>query len=305
MTKDGEAVPSARASQLSASAEDTSLSGRVERASGSGIISFATEDEAFAEHDSEENGTTNPPDQLPSSSASSFPFGSALSSSCSSSSTPITQSVLPSTATDTPFSFALNSLPAVPFWSSVSLSSFGFAALTILTGVKIPCVNSAEKVESTPCSQTARRYVADDFRTLIPTFSLPPHHHVFPVSFKYLQPEMKVVYCQMLLAGKICGKTFPTLDPRTAEVIAHVTEGDAEDVDRAVTTARKAFDEGPWPKMSAYEKSRILFRVADLIEKHNDEIAALETWDNGKPYEQAAFGEIVDLDFVKPMGMVD
>ena len=48
------------------------------------------------------------------------------------------------------------------------------------------------------------------------------------------------------------GKTFPTLDPRTGEVIAHVAEGDAEDVNRAVSAARKAFDEGPWPRMTAY-----------------------------------------------------
>jgi aldehyde dehydrogenase (NAD+) len=50
----------------------------------------------------------------------------------------------------------------------------------------------------------------------------------------------------------VVGKTFPTHDPRTGEVIAHVAEGDAEDVNRAVAAARKAFDEGPWPKMSAY-----------------------------------------------------
>lgn len=48
------------------------------------------------------------------------------------------------------------------------------------------------------------------------------------------------------------GKTFPTLDPRTGEVIAHVAEGDAEDINRAVSAARKAFDEGPWPRMTAY-----------------------------------------------------
>lgn len=48
------------------------------------------------------------------------------------------------------------------------------------------------------------------------------------------------------------GKTFQTLDPRTGEVIANVAEGDAEDINRAVAAARKAFDEGPWPKMAAY-----------------------------------------------------
>ncbi|KAI0512211.1 hypothetical protein KFK09_012849 [Dendrobium nobile] len=111
-----------------------------------------------------------------------------------------------------------------------------------------------------------------------------------------ITPPVQVNYTKLLINGQFVdsasGKTFPTLDPRTGEVIAHVAEGDAEDVDRAVAAARKAFDEGPWPKMSAYERSRILYRFADLIEKHNDEIAALETWDNGKPYEQAALGEI-------------
>lgn len=48
------------------------------------------------------------------------------------------------------------------------------------------------------------------------------------------------------------GKTFPTLDPRTGEVIANVSEASVEDLDRAVAAARKAFDEGPWPKMTAY-----------------------------------------------------
>lgn len=48
------------------------------------------------------------------------------------------------------------------------------------------------------------------------------------------------------------GKTFPTLDPRTGEVIAHVAEGHSEDVDRAVAAARKAFDHGPWPRLTAY-----------------------------------------------------
>ncbi|PKU64933.1 Pumilio like 2 [Dendrobium catenatum] len=56
-------------------------------------------------------------------------------------------------------------------------------------GVEIPCLNSAEKVNPTPCSQTARRNVADGFRTSIPTFSLPLNHHVSPVSLKVFQPD--------------------------------------------------------------------------------------------------------------------
>ncbi|KAB1207917.1 Aldehyde dehydrogenase family 2 member B4, mitochondrial [Morella rubra] len=109
-------------------------------------------------------------------------------------------------------------------------------------------------------------------------------------------PAVNVNYTQLLINGQFVdaasGKTFPTLDPRTGDVIANVSEGDAEDINRAVAAARKAFDEGPWPRMPAYERQRILLRFADLIEKHNDELAALETWDNGKPYEQAATIEV-------------
>jgi aldehyde dehydrogenase (NAD+) len=111
-----------------------------------------------------------------------------------------------------------------------------------------------------------------------------------------ISPPVQVNYTKLLINGDFVesasGKTFPSLDPRTGEVIAHVSEGDVADVNRAVSAARKAFDEGPWPRMTAYERSRILLRFADLIEKHNDELAALETWDNGKPYEQAALIEV-------------
>ncbi|MBA0592729.1 hypothetical protein Gorai_009704, partial [Gossypium raimondii] len=109
---------------------------------------------------------------------------------------------------------------------------------------------------------------------------------------KPITPSINVNYTKLLINGNFVdsasGKTFPTYDPRTGDVIAHVAEGDAEDINRAVSAARKAFDEGPWPKMTAYERSRVLFRFADLIDQHTEELATLETWDNGKPYEQAA-----------------
>ncbi|XP_021299231.1 aldehyde dehydrogenase family 2 member B7, mitochondrial-like [Herrania umbratica] len=111
-----------------------------------------------------------------------------------------------------------------------------------------------------------------------------------------ISPSIQIDHTELLINGQFVdaasGKTFPTLDPRTGDVIAHVAEGDAEDVNRAVAAARKAFDEGPWPKLTAYERSRIMFRFADLLEKHTEEVATLETWDNGKPYEQAAKIEI-------------
>ncbi|GAB2280439.1 hypothetical protein Dimus_015071 [Dionaea muscipula] len=109
-------------------------------------------------------------------------------------------------------------------------------------------------------------------------------------------PPVQVSYSKLLINGQFVdaasGKTFPTVDPRTGDLIADVAEGDAEDIDRAVSAARKAFDEGPWPRMTAYERSKVLLRFADLVEQHNDEIAALETWDNGKPFEQSAKIEV-------------
>jgi aldehyde dehydrogenase (NAD+) len=79
------------------------------------------------------------------------------------------------------------------------------------------------------------------------------------------------------------GKTFPTIDPSTGEEICEIAEADAADVDKAVYAARAAFERGPWRKMAASERGRLLNRLADLIEQHADELAALESLDNGKP----------------------
>ncbi len=79
------------------------------------------------------------------------------------------------------------------------------------------------------------------------------------------------------------GKTFDTIHPATEEVIAQVAEGDAADVDLAVKAARKALETGPWKKMDARDRGRLMNRLADLLEEEADELAALETLDNGKP----------------------
>src|SRR5437763_13138153 len=88
------------------------------------------------------------------------------------------------------------------------------------------------------------------------------------------------------------GKTFPTLNPATGAVICQVAEGDKADVDLAVKAARKAFESGPWPKMSAAERGRLLFKLADLIEQNQEELAALESLDNGKPYRDASAADL-------------
>jgi aldehyde dehydrogenase (NAD+) len=79
------------------------------------------------------------------------------------------------------------------------------------------------------------------------------------------------------------GKTFPTYNPATGEEIAQIAEADAADVDKAVKAARYALERGPWRKTFASERGRLLNRLADLIEEHADELASLETLDNGMP----------------------
>lgn len=87
-------------------------------------------------------------------------------------------------------------------------------------------------------------------------------------------------------------KTFESYNPATGEVLAHVYEADAEDIDMAVKAARKAFDEGPWSKMSASERSRLMYKLADLMEENSEELAQLETLDNGKPIRETTNADI-------------
>ncbi len=80
------------------------------------------------------------------------------------------------------------------------------------------------------------------------------------------------------------GKTFPVINPSTGEEICQVAEADSADVDKAVGAARAAFEHGAWRKMAASARGGLLNRLADLIERHTDELAALESLDNGKPF---------------------
>jgi phenylacetaldehyde dehydrogenase len=100
----------------------------------------------------------------------------------------------------------------------------------------------------------------------------------------------------MLIGGKwvnsASGKTFETYNPATGEILARVAEGGREDIDRAVKAARKAFEAGPWPEMSPSERGRLLWKLSDLIAQHRQELAELETLDNGKP---VFFSRIADV----------
>lgn len=96
---------------------------------------------------------------------------------------------------------------------------------------------------------------------------------------------------RMLIDGKwveaASGKTFETINPATGEVLARVAEGDAEDIDRAVAAARRAF-EGPWSKMKPFERQNLLLKLADLVDRHFDELAALDTLDMGAPISRTS-----------------
>lgn len=100
----------------------------------------------------------------------------------------------------------------------------------------------------------------------------------------------------MLIGGKLVGaasgKTFPVYNPATGTVIANVPEGDKADVDLAVAAARRAFDDGVWAKVGPSGRGKMLWKMADLIERDLEELAELESIDNGKPY---AVARVADL----------
>src|SRR5436190_8298165 len=93
-------------------------------------------------------------------------------------------------------------------------------------------------------------------------------------------------YKKMLIDGKwvdaASGKHFQTHNPATGELLATVAEGDAEDINRAVAAARRAF-EGPWSRFKPYERQGLLLKLADLVERHFDELSTLDTLDMGAP----------------------
>ena len=89
------------------------------------------------------------------------------------------------------------------------------------------------------------------------------------------------------------GQTFATFNPATEETLAEVAHGQAEDIERAVRAARRAFDDdSPWRRMNASDRGRIIWRISELIEEHADEFAMLESLDNGKPFKVARAADV-------------
>ena len=109
-------------------------------------------------------------------------------------------------------------------------------------------------------------------------------------AFLRQQPVKMLIGGQWVTAAS--GKTFETYNPATGAVLTQVAEGDAEDINRAVAAARAAFESGPWPKMTPSQRGKLLWRLADLIEEHGDELALLETLDNGKPIRYSRASDV-------------
>src|SRR4051812_49061218 len=111
--------------------------------------------------------------------------------------------------------------------------------------------------------------------------------------------RVKIEPGRLLINGQWAesSKSFDTTNPATGEVLTHVAEASAADVDRAVQAARQAFEDqaGGWRKLSASERGRLIWKLADLVEKNIEELAELETLDNGKPIFESRY---VDLPMV-------
>ncbi len=104
-------------------------------------------------------------------------------------------------------------------------------------------------------------------------------------------PENLPTHLQHFIDGKfvdsVGGKTFDVQDPVSNENYATVAAGQPEDIDLAVAAAKRAFHEGPWSKMLPRERSRVLHKIADIVESRDDELALLESFDSGLPITQA------------------
>ncbi|MDB5296145.1 MAG: NAD-dependent aldehyde dehydrogenase [Phycisphaerales bacterium] len=116
-------------------------------------------------------------------------------------------------------------------------------------------------------------------------------HPVLPHVTNFVGTPRKMLIDGQWVAAQ-SGKTFETYNPATGEVLARVAEGDMADVDLAVRAARRAFEDGPWGTMTASARAKLLWRLADLIDAHTDELAQLESLDNGKPVGVAKVADV-------------
>ena len=114
---------------------------------------------------------------------------------------------------------------------------------------------------------------------------------LLPQTYTFLKKEKKLLIDGEWVSAQ-SGKTFTTQNPSIEETLSHVAHGESQDIDRAVQSARAAFDAGPWTTFSASHRSQLIWKLADLIEDNKEELAQLEALDNGKPYHIALAADI-------------
>lgn len=121
---------------------------------------------------------------------------------------------------------------------------------------------------------------------------LPSEVTLQPDTLRFLEKDEK----KLLIGGEwvaaTSGETFAAINPAYGEEIARIALAGEADIDQAVLVARRAFEHGPWAKMSGEERGRLLWKLADLVEAHADELAEIETLDNGKPLRVSRHGDI-------------
>ncbi len=117
------------------------------------------------------------------------------------------------------------------------------------------------------------------------------HTLSIPSSPMVALPELKLLIGNRWVESA-SGRTFATINPATGEEICQVAEADAADVDKAVRAARAAFEQGPWRTMAASQRGRLLYRLSDLIEANANQLARLESLDNGKALSVARMVDV-------------
>src|SRR5262245_21075918 len=107
----------------------------------------------------------------------------------------------------------------------------------------------------------------------------------------FLSRERKLLINDEWVAAA-SGKRFPVYNPANGRVLIEVAEADKEDVNRAVRAARAAFDDGPWSKMTGAQRGRLLGKLSELVEANLQQLAELESVDNGKPLAVARVADV-------------
>lgn len=122
--------------------------------------------------------------------------------------------------------------------------------------------------------------------------SLPPEITLQESTLAFLDSSPKKLMINGEWTDSISGRVFPTFNPATGDELALIALAEQEDVDRAVRAAQEAFEYGPWSKLTSEDRGNLLWKLADLIDHHADQLAELETLDNGKPIRVARRGDL-------------